>query len=201
VTGTPVCEGEELAEISREAVYFAQPGRANTDRVLELVRLRAVELGVRSIIVPTSTGETGVRALAAFPGFNLVVVSHSTGFTAPDVQELLPEHRQALLAGGASLLTTTHAFGGIGRSVRRRLNTFQVDEIIAHTLRVFGEGLKVACEVTLMAADAGLIRVSDEAIALGGTGHGLDTAVSLQPAHAQDFFSLRIREIICKPRL
>jgi hypothetical protein len=190
-----------LTEISRETVYFAQPGRANTDRVLQLARLRAVELGVLSIIVPTSTGETGVRALAAFPGFQVVVVSHSTGFTAPDVQELLPEHRQILLAGGASLLTTTHAFGGIGRSVRRRLNTFQVDEIIAHTLRVLGEGLKVACEVTLMAADAGLIRVADEAIALGGTGHGLDTAVVLKPANTQDFFSLCIREIICKPRL
>ena len=188
-----------MAEISRETVYFAQPGRANTDRVLELARLRAVELGVRNIIVPTSTGETGVRALAALSGFHLVV-SHSMGFTAPDVQELLPEHRQALLAGGASLVTTTHAFGGVGRAVRRRLNTFQVDEIIAHTLRVLGEGLKVACEVTLMAADAGVIRVSDEAIALGGTGHGVDTAVVLRPANAQDFFSLRIKEIICKPR-
>ena len=189
-----------MAEISRETVYFAQPGRANTDRVLELARLRAVELGVRNIIVPTTSGETGVRALAVLSGFHLVVVSHSMGFTAPDVQELLSEHRQALLVGGASLVTTTHAFGGVGRAVRRRLNTFQVDEIIAHTLRVLGEGLKVACEVTLMAADAGVIRVADEAIALGGTGHGVDTAVVLRPANAQDFFSLRIKEIICKPR-
>jgi uncharacterized protein len=133
-------------EISRQTVYFAQPGRANTGRVLELARLRAAELGVRNIIVPTSTGETGVRALTALSGFNLVVVSHSMGFTAPDVQELLPEHRQSLLVGGASLVTAAHAFGGVGRAVRRRLNTFQVDEIIAHTLRVLGDGFKVACE-------------------------------------------------------
>jgi uncharacterized protein len=187
-------------EISRQTVYFAQPGRANTGRVLELARLRAAELGVRNIIVPTTTGETGVAALTVLSGFNLVVVSHSMGFTGPDVQELLPEHRQALLAGGASLVTAAHAFGGVGRAVRRRLNTYQVDEIIAHTLRVLGDGLKVACEVALMAADAGVVRVADEAIALGGTGHGLDTALVPKPANAQDFFSLRIREIICKPR-
>jgi len=36
---------------------------------------------------------------------------------------------------------------------------------------------------------------------MGGTGRGVDTAVVLQPAHAQDFFALRIKEIICKPRL
>jgi uncharacterized protein len=188
-------------EVARETVYFAHPGQVNTGRVLELAGQRAVELGIRSIVVPTATGESAVRALEALAGFNLVVVSHSMGFTAPDVQELLPEHRRTLLAGGASLVTTTHAFGGVGRAVRRRLNTFQVDEIIAHTLRVLGEGLKVACEVTLMAADAGEIRVADEVIALGGTNRGLDTAVVLKPANAQDFFSLRIREIICKPRL
>ncbi len=190
-----------MTEIVHETVYFAQPGRANTDRVLELVRRRATELGIRNIIVPSNTGETGLRALAALDGFNVIVVTHSMGFTAPDVQELVPENRQSLVAGGATMVTAAHAFGGIGRSVRRRFNTFQVDEIMAHTLRVLGDGLKVACEVTMMAADAGAIRVADEAIALGGTGHGVDTAVILKPANAQDFFSLRIREIICKPRL
>ncbi|MFH1928052.1 MAG: hypothetical protein ABIK79_07760 [Chloroflexota bacterium] len=52
-----------------------------------------------------------------------------------------------------------------------------------------------------MAADAGLIRTDEEVIAIAGTGRGADTAVVLQPAHAQDFFNLRVKEIICKPRL
>jgi hypothetical protein len=113
----------------------------------------------------------------------------------------LPEHRRALADAGVPVVTTTHAFGGIGRAVRRRFNTYQVDEIIAHTLKVICDGAKVACEVTIMAADAGLVRTDEDAIALGGTSHGLDTALVLKPAHAQDFFALRIREIICKPRL
>jgi len=182
-------------------VYFAAPGPENTDRTLQLARQRAEELGIRSILVPSTRGETGAKAAAWFAGYNVVVVTHSTGFRGPDTQELTEENRRAILAAGAHILTCTHAFGGVGRAVRRRLNTYQTEEIIAHTLRIFGEGMKVACEITLMAADAGLVRTDEEAIAMGGTGRGVDTAVVLQPAHAQDFFALRIKEIICKPRL
>jgi hypothetical protein len=190
-----------MPDIVSQTVYFEEPGPANTERTLQLALGRAQERGIGSIIVPSSRGETGVRAAALFEGFNLVVVTSSTGYTEPNVQRFPAGSRQTVLATGAHLLTATHAFGGIGRAVRRRLNTYQIDEIIAFTLRRFGDGLKVACEITLMAADAGLIRTDEDVIALGGTGRGLDTAIVLKPAHTQDFFELLVREIICKPRL
>ena len=101
---------------------------------------------------------------------------------------------------GGVILTATHAFGGVGRAVRRRFNTYQVDEIIAQTLRVFGQGTKVACEIALMAADAGLIRTDEEVISIGGTARGADTALVVKPAHTHDFFELRVKEVLCKPR-
>jgi len=52
-----------------------------------------------------------------------------------------------------------------------------------------------------MAADAGLIRTDEEAIAIGGSGGGADTAVVLKPSNTHTFFDLRIKEIACKPRL
>jgi hypothetical protein len=75
-----------------------------------------------------------------------------------------------------------------------------VDEIIAQTLGVFGQGTKVACEIALMAADAGLIRTDEEVISIGGTGSGADTALVIKPAHTHDFFELKVKEILCKPR-
>jgi hypothetical protein len=72
---------------------------------------------------------------------------------------------------------------------------------MAYALRIFGEGMKVACEIALMAADAGLVRTDEEVIAIAGTGRGADTAVVLVPANAHTFFDLRILEILCKPRL
>jgi hypothetical protein len=63
-----------------------------------------------------------------------------------------------------------------------------------------GEGTKVCVEVTLMAADAGLIPVDRDIIAIGGTGRGADTALRICPANSAKFFDLKIREIIAKPR-
>ncbi len=50
-----------------------------------------------------------------------------------------------------------------------------------------------------MASDAGLIRTDEDAITIGGTGHGVDTALVLKPSNTHNFFDLVIKEIIYKP--
>jgi uncharacterized protein len=191
---------ETARESVRDAVYFSRPGHANTARALVLVRERALALGLTTVVVASTSGVSALEAARSLAGLKVVAVSHSSGFKGPGTQEFLPEHRQTLADAGVPVVTTTHVFGGIGRAVRRRFNTYQVDEIIANTLKTLGEGTKVACEVTMMAADAGLVSPLEDVVAVAGTGNGLDTALVLKPAHAQDFFELRIREIICKPR-
>ena len=184
-----------------ETVYFDQPGAANLRKTLELAKARAETLGVRDILVATTTGSSGAAAAEIFSGYNMVAVTHVAGFAEKDAQELLPEHRERIEKLGGKVLTCQHALGGVNRAVRHKLKTYQLDEIIAYTLRTMGQGFKVCLEIALMAADAGLVSVKREAIAIGGTGRGADTAVVLTPANAHDFFELRVHEIICKPRL
>ncbi len=186
-------------EYSASCVYFEKPGGTNTQRTLEIAAGRAKELDVNAVVVSTTSGATGVEALPYFKNRNLIMVTHSTGFLKPDFQQLRPESREKIELGGAKILTCQHALGGVGRAVRKKLATYQVDEIMAYTLRIFGEGTKVAVEIALMAADAGLISTLEPCLSLGGTGQGIDTAVLLQPAHAQNFFDLRILEILAKP--
>ena len=183
-----------------QSVYFPEPGSANTEKTLEIARKRAEQLGIKTIVVASTSGETGVKAVKVFANYKVVVVTHAAGFPAPDVQELTEQNRAKIVEKGGMVLTATHAFGGVGRAVRRRFNTYQMDEIIAQTLRVFGQGAKVACEIALMAADAGLIRTDEEVISIGGTARGADTALVVKPAHTHDFFELKVREVLCKPR-
>jgi hypothetical protein len=183
-----------------QSVYFTESGSANTEKTLGIAKKRAEQLGIKTIVVASTSGETGAKAVKLLPNYKVVVVSHATGFPAPDAQELTPENRARILENGGLILTATHAFGGVGRAVRRRFNTYQVDDIMAQTLRVFGQGAKVACEIVLMAADAGLIRTDEEVISIGGTGSGADTALVIKPAHTHDFFELKVREVLCKPR-
>jgi len=190
-----------VSETTIQSVYFEKPGPGNTARTLEVARQRADELGIRTVLVASTRGETGVQAAQQLRGYDVVVVSHAAGFAGPNTQELTEENRAAIEAAGAKILTCQHAFGGIGRAVRKKWGTYATDEIVAQTLRIFGEGLKVCVEMALMAADAGLVKVGEPCIAIAGTGWGADTAVVLAPAHVQQFFDLQVMEILAKPRL
>jgi len=188
-------------EITVPCVHFSTPGRANTPRTLEVAARRVKELDIQNIVVASSSGETGLEAARLFRGKNLVIVTHSAGFLRPNYQEMDPDKRKRIEEAGAKILTCQHALGGVNRAVRKKLGTYELDEIIAFALRTMGEGLKVAIEISLMAADAGLIPSGEPCLAIGGTGQGADTALVLRPANAQNFFDLKVMEILAKPRL
>ena len=187
----------------REAgiVYFDSPGAENTVETLKLAKARAEELGIKKVVVATTTGDTGVKAAEEFKGYKVFVVTHTAGFMAPGAQELTPENRGKIENLGAEIFTGAHAFGGISHAVRKTFNTHVLGDFMANTLRMLGQGIKVAIEISIMSADAGLISPDEEVIAIAGTFRGADTAIVLKPAHAHDAFSLRVKEIICKPRL
>ena len=190
-----------MAERSVTCTYFETPGPANTERTLALVQQHLLKLECRHILVATTSGQNGACACNMLDASKLIIVTHSYGFTGPNKHEIQPKYRSQLEAAGVRLLTTGHAFGGVGRAIRRKLGTYQVEEIIAFVLRTFSEGIKVACEITLMATDAGLVDSGEEVIAIAGSGSGLDSAVVVRAANSQDYFDLRVLEIICKPRL
>jgi hypothetical protein len=181
--------------------YFNKPGERNTKTLLDAVARRAKELSIHRVIVATCSGRTAMAARKVLdPDIQIIAVTHYTGFEKPNHQELSRAKRRELESWGVSVLTCQHAFGGVGRGIRRKLATYQVDEIMAYTLRTFGQGTKVAVEIALMAADAGFVRTDGDIISIGGTSEGADTALVLRPANSSGFFDLKIREIIAKPR-
>ncbi len=191
---------KSLGSVERKTVYFDSAGEHNTDVILKLVKEYAEAEGIRDIIVASTTGETGAKAAQMFNGFNVVVVTHHVGFREPGVHELSEEFRQQILDNGAKILTATHALSSVERAVRKRFGTLQPLELIANALRLLGEGTKVCVEIVVMAADAGLIPVDTDVIAVAGTSGGADTALVIKPANASTFFDLKIRETIAKPR-
>ncbi len=180
-------------------VYFDKPGKENTDEVFKIARKRAEELGINTVIIASTTGETAVKAVDAFKGFKVVIVTHVMGSREPNVNPFSESNRQIVVSKGAVMVTAAHAFGSIDRAMRKSFNMVGLGETIAHVLRVFGQGMKVVCEISLMAADAGAVRTGEDAISIGGTGGGSDTAVILSPVNTTDFFNLKVKEILCKP--
>jgi hypothetical protein len=188
-----------VTSMELKAVYFENTGSENTEAVFGIARRRAEELGIKTILVASTTGSTAVKAMDVLQGLRVIIVTHVTGFRSPDTQEFTEENKSIVEAKGGIILTTTHAFAGLSRAMRNKHNMYLLGEIIADVLRIFGEGMKVACEISMMAADSGLVRTDEEIIAIAGTNRGADTAIVLKPVHTQNFFDLKVEEILCKP--
>ncbi len=182
-----------------KTTYFENPGRENTEEVLRIVRQRAEELGIKTIVVASTVGDTAVKATEVFKGFKIIAVTHVAGMRSPDTQEFTEENRKIVESRSGIVFTTTHLFSGLSRAMRKKYNTYIIGDIVANTLRIFGEGMKVVGEIAVMAADGGLVRTDEDVIAIAGTGRGADTAVVLRPVNSNDFFDLKVKEILCKP--
>jgi hypothetical protein len=188
---------------TQEIVYFDHPGPANTEAVVAAVARRRAELGIEHVVVASCSGATALKFAAALrgTGAKVICVTEHAGFFGGDEPCLSAERRRELEAMGVPILVCTHALSGVGRSITSKFGGVTPVELIAHTLRRFGgEGVKVAVEVAVMAADAGLVPTDRELIAVGGTESGADTALVLRAAHMNTFFDLEVREILAKPR-
>ena len=183
--------------------YFDKAGPQNTDKTIRLARERARELRVKDIVVASTYGGTALKVADAFGdmGVNIVVVTISMGY-AEEGWTMGDERRRELEARGLKVLTCPHTLSGdVGEAFTRKFGGRTPGEIVAQTLYRFCQGMKVCVEVTLMAADAGLIGVDREVIAIAGTDEGADTCIVLKPSYSRRFMDLEIREIVAKPRI
>lgn len=179
-------------------MYWDQAGKNNTVSTVKLAIDRAKELGIKHLVVASNTGESAVLGLDS--GLEVVCVTHHVGFAGPGVDEMPDETRQKLVQAGAKVLTTTHLMAGLDRCLRIKFGGLYPSEIIAMSLRLLGQGMKVCVEVSVMALDAGLIPYGEDVVAVAGSTQGADTAVVIRPEHSNNFFDTKIKEIICKPR-
>jgi len=180
--------------------WFDKAGDHTDDVIARVVeRLRGGDIG--HVVVATTSGKTGVRFVEALRDVQVevVCVTHHVGFQRGDENQLEAEHARAIREAGGAVLTASHALSGIGRSLSKAFGGTTPVEIIAHTLRLFGQGMKVCVECAVMAADAGMIPTDRDVLCVGGTGRAADTAVVLRPSHANRFFEMRIRETLCRP--
>lgn len=181
--------------------YFKNPGKENTEATLRLALQRAKELKIKDIVVASSYGNTAkILAQMSITGLNVVCVTHHAGFEKAGKLELSEKTKKFLESKGITVYRATHYFSGVGRAIRMKFGGLYPGEIVANTYRTFGEGMKVAVEIAIMALDAGLIPYGKEIIAIAGTAQGADTAIVLKPAYGRNFFATKILEIICKPR-
>jgi len=184
-------------------LLFEKPGKTNTEATIGIVAQRAQDLDIRQVVVASSHGYTAKVAQAALAplGVSVIAVTLCHGF-AHLGWPMTTEEEADLRELGIEVVTGLHALGdGVGGALMGKGGVPTPEEIVRNTLYRFSQGMKVAVECLLMAADAGCLDVGQEVIAVAGTGEGADTAIVCKPAFPRTFGELEILEILAKPRV
>ena len=100
----------------RETIYFRESGIDNTDLTLEIAEKTAKKLGIKSVIVASTRGTTGVKACEILKGLNVIIVTHHVGFKKTGINQLTKENEEKIIKLGGRILTCIHAFSGLEKA-------------------------------------------------------------------------------------
>lgn len=188
--------------MEKTITYFEEGGPENTAVTLNAARKRVKELGIKDVVVASTHGGTALKATEVFRDLkvNLIAVSICEGYRE-EGWAMTEAERRRLSEKGVKVLTSVHALGdNVASAFTEKFGGKSIEEVVQQTLYRFCQGMKVCVEIVLMAADAGLIGVDREVMAIGGTGEGADTCIVVKPSYPRKFLDFEIREIVAKPR-
>jgi len=174
--------------IKRIDFYFDRFGSENTLYVIEAVRDRVKELGLKWVVVASTSGATGLKFAESLKGLaNVIAVSYK-GMDKAFVEKIRE-------LGG---LTVENCSTPLSNPKLRQARD---------TLYLMGQGFKVAVEVVLIATDLGLLEIGADVVGVGGTDRGADTAIVMRAAPSASLVRGPgerrpvIREVIAMPRV
>ncbi len=102
--------------------YFEKPGEENTDKLIELVKIRREELGINHIVVASASGSSGVKLakVIGHPDVNIVNITHHAGFKGGDLVEVEAVHRKELENMDVAIYAGSHSLSGVGRGISNK---------------------------------------------------------------------------------
>lgn len=184
----------------RQVEYFEKPGGVNTTRCLDLVAGLVAD-GFGHVVVATTTGDTALLAAQKLQGTgaNVVAVTHNAGYAGPNQDECGPDARAKLAAMGVRIYTGTILTRGIEGALMKKHQGVYPAYVVAQSLRMLAQGIKVAAEIVAEACDGGLLPEGIDVVAVAGTGRGADTVAILEAHPSDRFFDIRFKQIVAKP--
>jgi len=200
--------------VKRSTVIFEMGGEEHTEETLKIALQGAKERKIDTVLISTSTGSTGLKALDVFKGsgIKLVFVRHQTGYPVKGKQMMPPDVREKLEKAGKLVTCTDVLTGGVEVGVgRQRPEKEQpleaslpfivppINVIVANTLRLLSQGTKVCAEIAMMAADCGEVTIDKPVVCVAGSHAGADTALVITPAASNRIRDLKLHEILAKP--
>lgn len=158
--------------------YFEEPGRNNIDETLKLAEMRALDLGIKNVVVASTKGFTAEKALEVFKDDDVTLT-----IVGIEREKFDQDLRGRLEEKGHNVCFSKEV-------------SYDFSESYKLAYRRFCEGIKVSVEIPVIAAEEGFVPTDEEVVSIGKW----DTAIVVKPAKSDNFSDLRVKELICMPR-
>jgi hypothetical protein len=181
--------------------YFTKKGAVNTEATLDIALACCEERGIQKIVVASSTGKTALKLRAkARPSIRIIAVTYGAGSKYREEVEEFNRNRSSLEEKGVLIVKGIHALSATERTFENKYKSgFIPLNIVADTLRMFSQGMKVCVEAAVMAAEHGFVTPEEDVVVAVGTGQGADTAVVMRAGYAASMFDTKFRAVLCMP--
>lgn len=165
------------------------------EKAVSLARENGLDL-----VIASTTGSAAMKLLderdkQGFGG-KVVVVRNVAGSFANGSTGMSEEAYDALVKRGACVVTAGHALSGAERGISKRFGGVSPVEVMAETLRMFGQGTKVCVEIAIMANDAGHFTPGKPVVAVAGSGRGANTICIIAPGYSATIFDTKIIDLM-----
>jgi len=158
--------------------YYSAPGRENVDKTLALAKKLTEELRIDDVVIASTTGFTAKKAVETLSGTGVKLTFVGTA------RERFPSELIAELKKKGCNVSFSNEV------------KYDYPEPVKMAYRRFCQGVKVAVEIAMIAAQEGYVSTDKDIISVGKW----DTALIIKPSISTKFEDLMIRELICKPR-
>ncbi len=190
----------------QQVTYFDDAGkwRENTAAVVDIVGKELKGSRIKHVVLATCTGYTGAQfapLAKANPKISFVGVKMATAIDTIYKVKWNARYGKAMEQAGIGLFGGTHALtGGVDRALSAKFDGgFPPSAIVAHTLYLFSQGMKVCVEIIAMACDGGLLPEGVQVVSCAGTGNGADTVIVATSAASANLFDMKIHRILAMP--
>jgi len=188
--------GEMVPSFTEKNIcYFEKPGSMNTKKVCELVASRVQE-GIKYVVVASVSGSTALMMAEHLKGLDakLIVFTIPLAWKSshPTIKQ---EMKEKLISLGVKIMEKavpaiecgpeTIECTGFERS-RVEINHVGIWEILHG---IGGQGLPTAVEAIFTAVEEREIPIGSQAIGIGGTGCGADTAIVMKATPYEQMLS------------
>ena len=164
--------------LKEKITYFELSGADNTDDVLRFVKERSDSLGIDTIVLASTRGDTAEKAFNILEGKNLIIVGIDRDKFSPDTMKKAEKKGFPVIFSHET--------------------SYDYSEDMKTAFRRFSQGMKVSIEDVVIACTRNVLEKGRDVVSLAGSSRGADTSIVINSA--TEFYKVKIKEIICMPR-